>query len=135
MYYRSFHRNPPKKKNPELPRWYLDRRIEMTGICMHCGGETCKWDDLRYKWSLAHILPKDPIYGFPSIMTHPANCLELCYWNNSCHTNYDNKILLVTQMNCFDIIIERFQEIYPFIAPNERARIPEIFLPYINVDI
>jgi hypothetical protein len=109
----------------ELKIWFPQRRLEMTGICMHCGNPTCKYDDLYYKHSVAHILPKAI---FKSIRAHPLNWIELCFWGNNCHTNYDNKILEISKMNCYDIIIERFSKIYPFISSSEHRRIPDALM-------
>lgn len=116
----------------ELNRWFEERRAEMTGWCVNCGKRSCKYDDNCFKFSIAHILPKA---YFPSIKTHPDNWIELCFWGkNSCHTNMDNKILDLIDMNCWDEIVVKFQNMYPYIAPKERKRIPNILLQYINTD-
>lgn len=116
----------------ELNRWFEERREEMTGVCVNCGKHSCKHDDTYYKFSIAHILPKA---YFPSIKTHPDNWIELCFWGeNSCHTNMDNKTLDLIEMNCWDEIVVRFQKMYPYIAPKERKRIPNVLLQYINTD-
>lgn len=116
----------------ELDRWFADRRKEMTGFCKHCGGKTTKNDDKFFKHSIAHILPKKL---FKSVKTHPVNFIELCFWGNSCHTNFDNYILDLIDLNCYDEVIEKFVAIYPSIDLRERRFIPEILLQYVNVDI
>ena len=117
----------------ELERWFLDRRKEMIGVCVNCGRPSCKNDDKYYKFSLAHLLPKAYV---KSVATHPSNFLELCFWgDNSCHTNFDNGMLDLTQMNCWDEIVRKFQEMYPSISREEKRRIPEILLQYIGTDI
>jgi hypothetical protein len=121
-----------KESGMALSRWFLDRRKEMTGRCLHCGGKSCKTDDKYYKHSIAHILPKA---YFKSVATHPSNWIELCFWGNSCHTNMDNSMLDLTEMSCWDTIITRFQEMYPSIDAKERKRIPETLLQYIEVDL
>lgn len=123
-----------KKNNSgaEIQRWFLDRRDEMVGYCANCGKPSCKNDDKYYKHSIAHILPKA---YFPSVATHPSNWIELCFWGNSCHTNMDNKTLDLSEMACWDVIVKRFQEIYPSISKNERRRIPSILLQYIGTDL
>jgi hypothetical protein len=114
----------------ELKRWFADRRNEMTGRCDNCGNSTCKHDDKKFHFSIAHILPKA---YFKSVATHPLNWLELCFWgSNSCHTNMDNKVLDLINMNCFDKIIERFIAMYPDIAENEKRRIPAVLLEYVK---
>lgn len=116
----------------ELDRWFLDRRKEMTGKCAHCGDKTTKDSDKYYKSAVAHILPKAL---FPSVATHPLNYIELCFWNKSCHTNFDNHTLDITDLNCFDEVIEKFIAMYPSIAPKERRRIPQALMNYIHTDI
>lgn len=118
-------------KGAELTRWFEDRRKEMTGRCRHCGNISCKQNDEYYKFSIAHILPKRI---FHSVATHPLNWIELCFWENSCHTNFDNNTLDLIDLNCFDLIIERFVAMYPSIDPKERKYIPEALLQYLNID-
>lgn len=42
----------------ELEKWFNERRKEMTGRCIICGGKTEKYNDKTYKRSIAHILKK-----------------------------------------------------------------------------
>lgn len=114
----------------ELQRWFEARRREMSGVCMNCGGKTQKYAD-NYKNSVAHLLPKA---YFKSVATHPLNWIELCFYGDSCHTNFDNKMLDITELNCFDEVIKRFVAMYPSIAQEERQRIPNILLQYIEVE-
>jgi len=113
----------------ELDRWFKERRKEMSGECMHCSGKTTKHQDSWYKCSIAHLLPKR---FFKSVATHPLNWIELCLWNNNCHQQYDNFILDITDMNCFNTIIERFIAIYPDIDQKERKYIPDVLLQYVK---
>lgn len=112
-----------------LDRWFQDRRKDMQGRCLHCGGLSCKDSTEYYKFSIAHILPKRL---FKSVATHPLNWIELCFWNNSCHTNFDQCTLDITELNCFDTVIERFVAIYPDIALKERKYIPDVLLQYVK---
>lgn len=123
--------NKPKG-NAELQRWFEDRRKDMTGRCDNCGGKTCKDDDKYYKFSIAHILPKAYV---KSVATHPKNFLELCHFGNGCHSQMDNKLLDLIDMNCFDKIVERVTEMYPHIAPEEKRRIPAILREYIKTEM
>lgn len=115
-----------------LNEWFEARRKEMTGVCSHCGGKSCKDNDDFYKCSIAHILPKA---YFPSVATHPMNWIELCFWGRSCHTNMDANILDMTEMNCWNEIVEKFQVLYPLIDRKERSRIPAVLQQYIEVDL
>jgi hypothetical protein len=112
-----------------LSNWFNERHKKMSGTCKHCGGKTQKEAD-NFKCSIAHILPKA---YFPSVAAHPDNWIELCFYGNSCHTNFDNNILDITELNCFDEVIEKFNRIYPSIAKQERKRIPEALLQYLEL--
>lgn len=114
----------------ELQRWFENRHKEMTGFCKHCGGKTQK-GQLNYKCSIAHILPKA---YFKSVATHPDNNIELCFYGNSCHTNFDNHMIDLIDLNCFDEVVTKFVRMYPSIAQEEKRRIPNIFLQYVEVE-
>jgi len=114
-----------------LDRWFKDIRPEMTGICAHCGGGTCAFDNSMYKFSIAHILPKNI---FRSVMVHPLNWIELCFWPPSCHTNFDNLSLDIIELNCFSLVIDRFVQMYPSIHRTERRFIPSALLQYVEVE-
>ena len=119
------------KGSGDLQRWFEDRRKEMDGVCKHCGGQTQAFDD-NYKCSVAHILPKA---YFKSVATHPSNFVELCFYGKSCHTNLDNYMLDLTELNCFDEVIQKFVKMYPDISKEERRRIPSVLLQYIETEI
>jgi hypothetical protein len=115
----------------ELNRWFQDRRVEMVGKCWHCGDPSCKKSDEYYKFSIAHILPKRI---FKSVAIHPSNWIELCFWGKSCHTNLDNNMLDIIDLNCFATVIDRFVAMYPAIDPKERRYIPDVLLQYVEVE-
>jgi hypothetical protein len=119
------------KDYAELDRWFKQMQKRMTGKCMNCGGKTEAFTK-NYKCSIAHILPKA---YFKSVATNDENWLELCFYGNSCHTNYDNKMLDLIEMNCFDTIIQKFTKMYPHIAPEEKRRIPPILIEYLKTEI
>ena len=115
----------------ELTRWFEERRKEMKGHCSHCGSKTLPKDDVYYRFSVAHILPKRL---FKSVATHPLNWIELCYFEKSCHTNFDNYTLDITELNCFDEVITKFTALYPHIAEKEKKYIPNILKQYVEVE-
>lgn len=116
----------------ELDRWFKARRLQMTGFCKNCGKPSCKNDDNYYKFSIAHILSKAIV---KSVSTNQFNWVELCFWgDNSCHSQMDNGLLDMTEMNCWDEIVVKFQKMYPDIDPKEHRRIPDILKQYINTD-
>jgi len=125
----------PFEGKGELGRWFLDRKMEMTGRCMHCNGDTMilnKEADAKFHYSVCHILPKSL---FPSVATNPFNWVELCYYGNSCHAQLDNGMLPITQLNCFGVVIERLAKMYPSIALTERRKIPLILIEYLKTEI
>lgn len=120
------------KKDPsaEKERWFQDRRKEMTGYCRNCQKPSFKKSDEYFRFSIAHILAKRKSM-FPSVALHPENYLELCV---DCHQNLDNCLIDLTELACWDEVVVKFQNIYPSIAQEERKRIPDILLQYINTD-
>ena len=127
---RNIHKEQNAAGNAELKRWFDDRHKEMTGKCKHCHGKTQKGQS-NYINSIAHILPKS---CFKSVATHPDNWIELCFYGNSCHTNLDNYSLDIMDLNCFDEVVQKFVSMYPSIALNERKRIPQVLLNYIETE-
>jgi hypothetical protein len=110
--------------------WFEQKRKEMKGRCVFCGGKTEKDNDEMYKFSIAHLLAKRPTM-FPSVATHPDNFLELCFFGESCHTNFDNGIItweLLKDSQEWDIIVTKFKNVYPYIAENEKRNIPPLLL-------
>jgi hypothetical protein len=113
--------------------WFVEQRKLMTGFCKNCGRPSCKNDDKKFHFSLAHILEKA---HFPSIAKHPLNVIELCFWGEgSCHTRMDNKMLDLTEMACWDEIVTKVVAMYPSIDKSERRRIPSLLLQYINTEL
>ena len=121
-----------EQPNNDLQKWFEDRRKEMTGKCINCGGKSCRDDDKYWKFSIAHLLPKAYV---ESVATHPDNWLELCHFGNGCHSMMDNKMIDLIDMNCFDTIIQKFVKIYPHIDTSERRRIPPILLEYLKTEL
>jgi len=121
----------PPKDYAELDRWFKERQKEMTGHCANCSGKSEKYSKM-YKCSVAHLLPKKL---FKSVATHPDNWIELCFYGNSCHTNFDNHMIDWLELNCFDTVIKKFAKIYPSIAQEERRHIPPILIEYLKVEL
>lgn len=115
----------------ELWDWFLDRREEMVGVCQHCSKPSLKNSDRFFHHSVCHILPKSKNL-FPSVATNVFNWLELC---QECHNNLDNHMIDITELNCFNEVIEKITKIYPHIAKEERRRIPAILMEYIKTEL
>lgn len=121
-----------KGDDEALDLWFEERRKDMTGVCHHCGKKSCKDDNDYFKFSIAHILPKSI---FKSVATHPKNFVELCFWENNCHGNLDNSVIDLMDLNCFDEIIQKFVAMYPFIAKEERRKIPQVLMNYVETGL
>lgn len=122
----------------EMDKWFNERRKEMTGRCVICGGKTEKYNDKTFKRSIAHLLPKRK-NQFPSVATDVNNWVELCFFGNSHHTNFDNNILTLNDIKenypkAWNIIMEKFLKILPNIATNEKRNIPSILLNEIQTN-
>ncbi len=113
----------------EVEANFLKFRETMTGKCVNCAGKTAKSDPKYWRYSAAHILPKRM---FPSIAAHPMNLIELCFFGNSCHTNYDKGYLEPATMKCWPLILDRFKILYPLINKEERKYIPDYFMQEIE---
>jgi hypothetical protein len=101
--------------------FFASMRKTMKNKCLFCGAFTMKYDDEKYHFSLAHLLPKST---FKSVATHPSNIIELCFYGISCHTNFDNgKITweFIKDSKEWDIIKEKLFEVLPLVAGHERS--------------
>jgi hypothetical protein len=121
-----------EKEYTVLWEWFKERRTEMTGKCQHCQGKTERDSGGRFHYSIAHLFCKA---YYPSIATHPENWLELCYYNNSCHTNLDNSHLSLSDLNCFDEVVRKFCILYPLMKREEKRRVPPFLLQYLETEI
>lgn len=111
-----------KEENDKLQKWYLDRKKQMCGECQNCGNKNCKHNDKFWKWSIAHVLPKNI---FKSINTNDNNWLELCI---DCHTAFDRSWEDASKMPVFKFAIIQFNLFKDQISEEEKRRIPNQFL-------
>lgn len=96
-------------------RWYFDRRLEMTNVCINCGSGTNKINPKYYRWSIAHVVPKSLC---PSVAMNEHNWVELC---QQCHAEYDNTFDRAAAMDCFGEIKQKFQ-LFKHLIPNHEMR-------------
>lgn len=111
--------------------WFAARHLEMTGKCLVCGERTCKGTH-EYKCSIAHLFPKA---YFKSIKWHPEASIELCFYGKSCHTNFDNNILTLEDLQvtkAWPEIVRKFKILYPLMSNQEQGRLPDILLNELN---
>jgi hypothetical protein len=107
-------------KMPEIKpqeQWYLDRRDEMTGICIECGLGTNVKDDKYYRWSVCHIVPKSLV---PSVATYEHNWIELCQHH---HQEFDNTFDRAAAMKCFREAKMKFRLFQKLIPANELRKV------------
>lgn len=112
-------------EDAELQAAFLMFRKKMKGKCEHCGGKSCKDDNKYWKHSAAHIFPKAL---FPSIKSHPLNFIELCFWEKSCHTNYDNGMIEPYELKCWPKMQKSFITLYGLMTREEKKRVPDCYL-------
>lgn len=105
----------------EMDLFFTQMRKTMTGHCLFCSGKTQKHDDETFHFSLAHLLPKNI---FKSVATNEYNIIELCFYSNSCHTNFDNGLItweFIKDSAEWSIIKEKLLHVLPAVAENERG--------------
>lgn len=104
----------------EMDAFFRSLRKGMKGKCLFCSGPTMKKDDDKFHFSLAHLLPKAI---FKSVATHPENIIELCFYGESCHTNFDQGSItweFIKDSKEWEIIKEKLLSVLPLVAPEER---------------
>lgn len=115
-----------------MDKWFEDGRKSMTGVCLLCGGKTEKDNDKTYRCSEAHLFAKRKGM-FPSIALHPENRIELCFFGNSCHTNFDTHMITFEDIKyqnpeAWNVIVEKTKILYPCMTTKEKNKVPEILL-------
>jgi hypothetical protein len=101
--------------------FFTEMRKTMTGKCLFCTGKSQKHDEETFHFSLAHLLPKAI---FKSVATHPDNIIELCFYQNSCHTNFDNGTITYEFLKDsaeWSFIKEKLLNVLPAVAEEERG--------------
>lgn len=114
--------------------WFKARHREMTGKCIVCGEPTCKGMS-EYKNSIAHLFPKAI---FESIKWHKEASIELCFYGKSHHTNYDNKILTLEDLQvtpAWPEIVRKTRILYPLMTNSEQGRVPDILIQEIEKEL
>ena len=105
----------------QMDLFFLSLRKSMTGKCLFCNGKSQKHDDQTFHFSLAHLFPKAI---FPSVATHSDNVIELCFYENSCHTQFDNGRItweFIKDSAEWELIKEKLLNVLPAIAIEERS--------------
>jgi len=107
-------------------QWFKARRKEMTGVCAFvCGDPSQKHDNILFRSSAAHILPK---CDFESVMYHPFNYVERRFWagingGNACHTMMDEAGLgRWPNMEDWPDIKAKFMILAPLLTEEEKGK-------------
>lgn len=103
-------------------QFFVEMRPGMTGKCCFCNGKSEKHNDEAFHFSQAHLLPKNL---FPSVATHPDILIELCYYSESCHSNFDNGRItweMIYDSAEWPMIKEKLLKVLPAVAPQERSQ-------------
>jgi hypothetical protein len=108
----------------QLQQWYSHIMATEEPVCWETGERINKEDELGWRGSIAHILPKNL---FPSVATHPLNYMILKMWGGT-HTDYDSSWSKAKLMKVWPIAVERFLQFEKDIADNERKYLPNCFL-------
>lgn len=103
-----------KQFKVSLNVFYASEALKVPDKCDNCGLHLILRTVFDRRAVIAHILPKSPNSGFPTIATHPQNKMFLgtrC----GCHHKWDNSdgATRIT-MPCYSIALERFKT---YLAP------------------
>lgn len=104
----------------DMDLFFASMRHKMKGRCLFCNGVTNRDNEDTFHFCLAHLMPKAI---FKSIATHEENIIELCFYQKSCHTNFDNGIItweFIKDSKEWEIIREKLFILLPLVAPEER---------------
>lgn len=127
-------KNPPKERevhslsrstlvstlNPYYTYW-----VRYCGFkCEECGEPISTSDTDGLIGAQAHILPKSPNSGFPSVAVVLENHMTLgarC----GCHRKFDKNWLSAQKMDIWPKAVDRFRKFMHLIAKDELRRLPE----------
>lgn len=122
--------NEAKKNFDALQLWFENIKRNEQPVCWETG------DHIPSKYmraATAHILPKkNNIGGFPSVATHPLNYLILSPLNGSHDKTHTWSKF--QEMKVWPLAVERFKQIYPYIAPAERKYLPDCLIQELTED-
>lgn len=119
-----------------MDKWHEDGRLSMIGSCLFCGGRTEKDNNQTYRHSNAHLFAKRKIC-FPSIKLHPENRIELCYYENCCHTNFDQNVITFEDIKneypkAWLEIVRKTSILYQVMTEEEKNKVPQILIAAIK---
>ncbi len=105
---------PEKEFKQELNVFYASEALRIPDRCENCNQPLRPKNVFERRAIVAHILPKSPNSGFPTIAIHPQNKMFLGTYCG-CHNKWDNTDGETrATMPCYSIAIERFKT---YLAP------------------
>lgn len=114
-----------QERGKELNVYFANQVLTMPERCEESGQLLPRSPAWMRRACIAHILPKRPDYGFPSVATHPQNRVFL---HPDIHTNMDNLgESYIVKMKCFPLMKERVAQLIPLLTSEERNRLPKCF--------
>jgi hypothetical protein len=116
-----------QERGKELNVYFANQILTMPATCEESGQPLPKSPLWMRKACIAHILPKRPDFGFPSVATHPLNRIFL---HPDIHTNMDNQgESYILKMKSLPIMKARVAQFIHLLTPAELNRLPHYFLP------
>lgn len=118
--------NKDKKAVKGIVGAYMaSQTIKRPDFCEESGQPLPKSGFMR-KACVAHILPKRPDHGFPSVAIHPMNKIFL---HPDIHANMDNLGKeYILKMKSLPLMRQRVKALLPFLTEDELNRVPEYFI-------
>lgn len=97
--------------------------------CENCRAELYAFSNSQQRAVSAHILPKTPEGGFPSIAMNEDNIIYLgCMPKGSacnCHGQYDTNVANRKKMNVYQLVLKRFELLKPHLTEHEIQKAEE----------
>jgi hypothetical protein len=116
-----------KTERREKAQFFADQLVNAPKYCENCKKPLAGTMAINPAAVVAHIIPKNPTSGCPSVAVHPDNRWFAC---GDCHTDYDNRgAEYVKAMPIFAELKRRVSLFYDKIAQAERRRVPQYFRP------
>lgn len=116
-----------KETKKNLNFFFGSQILQIPDFCEECNGSLKYWKSKNPRMLVAHILPKRPVGGFPSVSTHPLNRLFLC---PDCHSDMDNKGQdHVKSMKTYKLMIQRLKQFSHLIT--EKKELPNGFSNFV----
>lgn len=114
------------EKRNALREWFKYHMANSPMKCENCGADLSRYNKDDWYGSQDHIIEKSPTNGCPSVATVLENHCVLGKW--CCHSQKHTSNLNLSNMPVFPLLKERFSKFEYLIAPEERKKIPNIFL-------